>query len=697
MNLYLAHDCPGEQVLLDYLVGELGSATARDVERHLETCTDCALRADQLSEDFGDVERAIDVELPLPPLRLAAARRRLQERQEAYETSRAARGGSVRLGGTWARLALAAAAAVVLVGVATTLLSTRDEPALTAGQVLDRAQESVPTYGLQPSMARYEVEFVQLRPVDAARKHELVIWTDPGSGGYSSRLEDPDGALRHAVWRTASNGPTFAYDQAVGEALVRIDRSGQDPQPTLLASMGNGIDCDVLAAGFARWLEDRHWEPLRVSRDFTLLASDDATLRLERSAGVLLVVAHKQEGDLRAEITLTLGAESFEPHSIQIHFQSPNGESTFKLVQNEVRFIAASHLDASVFEARVPPSTGLRAKSMPATRPQPGPASAGPDRRTVEAKLRHALHEARACLGEPVEVVRAANGALAVRGIVGTGEMKAAILTALDRSDVPDAVTVDIRTQAESIGSADRGFEFAGPSVRPAINAGSPSARSGPVSGLPLTSDLTAYFRAADPLRAADSVGKDLSAFAAGAVDRADDLLRRAWALRRLAERYGPSTAERISPEAAALVREMCRDHLHGVAHAARRSADWTLPALDAIAISRGVEEGAPQPISQSSASTRSWSGPFLSLFEAANSIHSDTLVLLTVRLDVTASAASERGRARSLGTQDVDHALRRLLARLREFGPEVTRTVNAFAASSDPVPAVPLGREAER
>ena len=697
MNLFMAHDCPGEQALLDYLVGELDRESARDVERHLKTCTDCALKADQLSEDLGDVERAIEVELPLSPLRLAAARRRLQDRQEAYETSRAARAGSVHLGGTRARLALAAAVAVLLVGVASTLLRLRDEPALTADQVLGRAQESIPTYGLQPSMARYEVEFSQLKPVRAARKHQLVIWTDPSSGGYSSRLEDPDGALRHAVWRTASNSPALAYDQAVGEALVRINRPGQDPQPTLLASMGNGIDCDILATGFARWLEGRHWQPLRVSRDFALLVSNGATLRLERSAGVLLVVAHKQEGDLRAEITLTLGAESFEPHSIQIHFQSPNGESTFKLVQNEVRFIAASHLDASVFEARIPPPTGLRSRSAPATRPQPGKASTSLDRRTLEAKLRHALHEAGACLGEPVEVVRAANGPLAVRGIVGTREMKAAILMALDRSNLPDAVPVDIQTQAESIGSAERGIEFAGPSVRPAINADSPIARSKPVSGLPLRSDLTAYFRAADPPRSADLVGKDLSAFAEGAVDRADDVLRRAWALRRLAERYGPSTAESISPEAAALVREMCRDHLHGIANAARRSADWTLPALAAIEISKGVDEGAPQQISPSLAPTRSWSESFLSLFDAANSIHSDTLALLTVRLDVTEGPASEQGRARSLDIGDVDQTLRRLLARLRAFGPEVTRTANAFATSSDPVPAVPLGREAER
>lgn len=700
MNMSLSQDCPEEQALLDYLAGELGPQTAREVERHLAICTDCALRADGLSEDFADVERAIEVELPLPPLRLAAARARLRERQEAYEVSRSARADRGADRPIWARLALAAAAVVLLVGTGGLIYLLPDGPALTAEQVLARAQESIPTYGIQPAMARYQVEITQIEPEPIVREHQLVIWTDPSGGGYASRLEDPDGAVRHAVWRRASNGPAFAYDQDAGTTLIRIDRSGRADPPTLLASMWSGIDCDALAAGFARWLEARRWYPLRVSRDFALLASDDATVRLERSGDSLLVVTRKQQGDLQAEVTLALSAETYEPDWLLFHFRSPQGESTFKLVQNEVRFIASSRLDTSVFEARVPSSGAIRALSAPAPQPRAERGSAGPDLRTVEARLWYALHEAGACLGEPVEVARGSDGALAVRGIVGSSDVKAAILKALESTGAPDSVSVDIRTREEALRAVVERVGFERASTRPDLEAARPRVRSGSVRMIPLTADLTAYFRAGDPPNSGDSVGRDLSGFADGAVERADDLLQRGWALRRLAEHYAPSAVETSSTsshETAALLREMYQDHLDGIAESARKSADWTLPALTAIADSRGIEIGAAGIPSRSPAAMGSWPELILSLFEAASSIHRDTLALLTVRLDVADDQAGSAGQDRSQDVEDVDRTLRRLLATSRGFGTKAAQTADAFAAGPDPAPAARLRREAQQ
>ena len=216
-------------------------------------------------------------------------------------------------------------------------------------------------------------------------------------------------------------------------------------------------------------------------------------MRLERSGGVVLVVAQKQQGGLRAEVTLALDAESYEPHWLQIHFLSPQGESTFKLVQNEVRLIAASHLDSSVFEARVPSRGAVRDRSARVLRPRSEPAPDPLGSQLVEVRLRHALHEAGACLGEPVEVVRGADGMPALRGIVGTMDMKEAILAALERSDALDSVPADIRTREEA--ARDDGFraDFDEiPFARPSVEAGRSSARSSPIRGLALATDLTA-------------------------------------------------------------------------------------------------------------------------------------------------------------------------------------------------------------
>lgn len=696
MNSDLAGDCPSEQALLDYLAGELRPEAALDIGQHLKICTDCALRADQLCEDLADIERAMQVELPLPPLRLAAARARLQERQEAYEAGRLARVPRFPLLGARARLAFVSAVAVITVGALATLYLLRDAPVLTAGEILARAEEAIPTFSIQPSMTRYEVELAQLKPELATRRHQLVIWTDPSSGGYVSRLEGPDGSLRHAVWRRASSEPAFAFSRSTGGELMRIDAPRQRARPTLLASMGDGFDTEALVMGFARWLERREWRPLRVSRDFALLAARDTTVRLERTGDLILVIAHKREGDVSAEVTLTLSAESYEARSLLIHFRSPQGEASFKLVQNEVRFIAASYLDASVFEPRVPASRGLRSSTSPATQPEPNPRQfASLDLRTMETRLLHALHQADACLGEPVEVVRNEGGALAVRGIVGTSEMKAAILAELQRADTPEWVAVDIRTRGEAIAASGPRVEADESPTQASGETAKPT--YGAVRTLPLFADLTAYFRMDAAPRSSESVGRALTEFARGAVERADDLLRRAWALKRLVEHYGSVSGETTSPEARALVDAMIRDHLDGIGTAARRSADWMLPALAAMAASRGVDAGNEGEVSVGTRGAGSWPDSLLSLFERASSIHRDTLSLLTVRLMVTDGSATGGGPIESEDADGVDRTLGRLLAASRSFEAEVEETAHAFAMGARQSPTAPYGRGAER
>ncbi len=691
MNSNLSYECPDDQHLLDYLAGELRPEAALDVARHLEICTDCALRADQLCGDIADIERAVEIELPLPPLRLAAARARLLKEQEAHESGRIAKAPGFYLGARRSKLALSFAVAILVAGVGVALHSLRDEPGLTATEALAWAHESMPAYSVQPTMTRFQVELTQLTPEILTRRYQLEIWTDPNSGAYASRLEDPDGSLRHAVWQSASSEPAFAFDRASGQRLNRIDTPGRRSHPSLLASMGDGIECEVLAAGFARWLERRQWHPLRVSRDFALLAASDATLRLERSGDAILVVARRQEEDLSAEVILTLDAESYEARSLVVQFWTPEGEAALKLVRNEVRFITASDFDTSVFEARIPVPNTSRVSSSPAKRSEPNPqASASRDLWTVEASVRHALHEAGACLGEPVEVERIEDRALAVRGVVGTNEMKAAILAALQRAETPDWVVLDIRTRAGAIAADALGIEVEWPATRTSVETAGP--RDGAALGLPLAADLTAYFRADDPQRSSDLVGKGLTDFAYEAVERSDDLLQRAWALKKLAERYGAAREEVIPPKVQPLVEAMVRDHLVGIATAGRARADLVLPVLNAIAASRGVDAGIQGEISHRQVLADAWPDLALSLFETTSSIHKNTLALLTVRLPVIDGSANGAGPADSEDV-DIDRTLARLLAATRSFEAEVTRTERAFAGRASLPTAAPSER----
>ncbi len=542
-------------------------------------------------------------------------------------------------------------------------------------------------FSMQPSMTRYEVQLAQLEPELVRRRHQLVIWTDPSSGRYVSRLEDPDGSLRHAVWRPGSSGPAFTFNRASGAELMRIDAPRQRGQPTLLALMGNGVDTEALVTGFVRWLERRDWRPLRVSSDFAAMVARDTTVELERAGDAIHVIARKQEGDVSKEVTLTLSAQSYEARSLLIRFRGPQGEAMFRLVQSEVRFVAASNLDPSVFEARIPLSRPSRASTSVVTRSQPQPQeSASRDIRTAETRLRHALHQAGACLGEPVEVERNDDSALAVRGIVGTTDMKEAILAELERAETPDWVAVDIRTREEAIAAAGSRVDIDESPVQARGETSGPM--EGAIRALPLFADLTAHFRMDAPFRSTESVGSHLTQFAREAVERVDVLLRSAWALKRLVEHYGPATGEVLSPEGRELVEAMIRDHLDGLGTAARRSADWMLPVLDAIAASRGVETVREREISGAI--------EVASLFETASGIHKDTLALLTVRLAVNDGSANGSGQVVPGDADGVDRTLRRLLAASRSFGAEVKRTADSFAEGASQSLVAPQGQGAQ-
>ena len=92
--------------------------------------------------------------------------------------------------------------------------------------------------------------------------------------------------------------------------------------------------------------------------------------------------------------------------------------------------------------------------------------------------------------------------------------MKAAILAAVQRSETPDWVVVDIRTRSEAIVAADLRGESVGFSAGASLETASSTGAFGTVRSLPLEADLAAYFREDAPLSSADAIGKNLAQFA---------------------------------------------------------------------------------------------------------------------------------------------------------------------------------------
>ena len=685
MKLGLHRNCPTEGEILDYLGGELGAGAAAEIERHLTVCPDCALRAAELTEDLADFNKALEREYPLPPLRLAAARVQLQRQQEAYETGRAESPPQSRFGWGWTRLGLAAACVAVLVAGGGVLLWD-GEPALAGAEVLARARDFSQPHSVRPSMARYGVEFAQLAPEPEVRRQQLVVWADPRTGGYASRLEELDGTLRHAVWRPEDDGPAFAYDAETADELIRVRHAGTAGPVTLLAAMEAGFDCERLVRGFVRWLESRDWQPVRVARDFAVLASGEMALRLKRSGDLLLVSARRETDEMQAEFTLAVSAESFNPYSLRIRFAGPQGAARITLVQQEVRFVAAAHLDASVFEPSLPRPRSTQTVSSPsATVPD-----WALDAQTVEARLRYALHRADACWAEPVAVAVEPNGRFALRGIVGAADTKARLLAELARLELTELVSVEVATRAEALAS-DLRRDRADLTAAPAIASLPLAPGALPAREVLLQSDLAVYFRKSLAVGAEGSVAEAIAQFTAETVDRVEDLLESGWALRRLAERYGPESTAGLPAEAHALVREMTREHVAAFLEASRRGAESMLPVLEGVAESRGLAV-ATGPSAAQLAPAGSWADALLGLFGTAERIHEDALALVTVRLNVAPTEAAQS----RIRPAEVDRILRRLVAAIHRLEREAMAVANLDAVPSRLGSAAALGQLAQ-
>jgi hypothetical protein len=167
----------------------------------------------------------------------------------------------------------------------------------------------------------------------------------------------------------------------------------------------------------------------------------------------------------------------------------------------------------------------------------------------LEIQVRYALHQVRACLGEPIEVVRDPAGNIRVQGLVENEKRKAELLATLVALGHADRLSADIWTMTEA---ASHVYE---PSV---LNGEYSEVRTG---RLPIEDYLEAYFRE----RAAaggDSISGRVTELISEAVSGGEAALAEVWALRRLAERYPAEKFREMDSHSQRLLELMLRDHL---------------------------------------------------------------------------------------------------------------------------------------
>jgi hypothetical protein len=629
-----------DEQLLAYLDGELQPTTTLRVQSHLATCWECRARMQDIEQQVHLVTTTI-METSVNGMDRATRAKTsfLAQRRYTPDPKLARTLLSTPRLIRWGTLLLAGLTTIFLF----VLLSpfSRRGATPSPGEIMARSLASESGLAEQSVHQTFQIEMEQLKPVQRKRVSELQVWSDNGGGRFASRWMTSEGKLRYALWHPAAD-ETYQYNPAGAPAVQRLDRRGATAA-FLIELPGQMLDLEKLESGFVEWLESRSWQPVSLASNFSAFVDQEgATLQAERVAVdgriILRVRAQHTVGQFVATLILEVDSLSYRPHKLQVRFETAKQAVELRMVEKGMNLgpEAASFSPADfTSHVTVPDSVdkpsrrpgSLLAKSNDSIRSEA-------DVISEEINIEYALHRARACRGEPIQMIRDLDGKIIVEGVVGTLERKMQLLSVLAPFGSSSRVRIRIRTVEEASpprsASAQTGLDLNGSAtLRP------PSTRAIELSNekFPIRELLEQYFRRIGAESSTSShPGEQISVrhevinLSNKALELSDGALMDAWALRRLAERYPLAQTRDVPPNAKWLLETMLRDHLAELKAHVNQLQSLVGPVLlssapaqtYAEAVSQ-IETGVPQVAADSG-----WPREVLRLFTTVN--HSDRL-----------------------------------------------------------------------
>ncbi len=560
-----------DKKLVVYVDGGLSASQSRRVKTHLDCCLQCRTRTEKMRH---------------------AISRFVERCEEAAEDSPPPRG--------WRRLEV-----------------------ILAQPIVEEARPKASWFHARAGSPRLPRLAVVLGSVLAA-----VIWFNLRSVPTVSAAE----AIRLAVEAEVRNLPQ-ADDQVVYQKVHLRRRAGSDVDTATVES----------------WIApDRDW--LRPTGDDELWRELQTVLRRNGIAHnqVLSVSAYAEwraglvkRSDEVAPVTLPDGSEALAIKTISrdqgeadsileaglvvrtrdwramgqhLRVEGESGPKEFEITELAYNVIARSALDSSILagERRPLPASPEPQLARPDV-PAPVPITVTEERLdplVTEVLALLALHQAGACLGEPIEVVTEAGGEVVVRGLAETDKRKQELLAALQL--VP-AVRIELQTVGEAMSSSaasEPHFGWESHEQPPRV------LRS---KTMPLVGLL--------PGRSETSEVNKLANMAVADVQQG---VSHAWAIRRLAERFPGGRVSDMTPSSRRLLEGMYTDH----ARALRDAASRYRTMLEKIVSSRAAMPVPPE---------LAWREETEEMFTTAQAAERLTFALITGSspLEVTAGIAA--------------------------------------------------------
>ena len=486
---------PSGADLLMYTDGELTDRKSRHIREHLHACWRCRVELQKIGQAIEAFMECRNTEVgQSPPLRgWSQFSGRLSSAAVEQEDSRP----FWNVFGRRPHLKFAALGAMVVVLVL--WLELRSIPTVSASTLLVRAENA--EIQTQRSVGGLVVhQKIAFRRKPSSRQSEQAgeteTWSDLELSRYRQRSDAP-------LWPELEN--VLQHNHMGGRRLLS-------------------------AAAFGEWRNSLNHRQESVSTTTLADGSEALTLRT--------VASEAPQPDSIVEASLVVRAGDWRPVQQSLRVQGDLEVREYELNEISYEALPRNTLDASIFGApfsAVPP--------LPTVVPTPLVVSRSElENMPIESEIQtlYALHQARACLGEDVQVSRNVAGQVIVQGVVETQRRKEQLQAVLQPLH---GVEVQIRTIADSQST-----------VIPAA----PARTVEPPGKASIAERLTVPIE--DALKGRLSASR-IAELSYRAVSLSEDWVAEAWALRRLADAIPAEDLASLTKSSQKMLAEMVRDH----------------------------------------------------------------------------------------------------------------------------------------
>ncbi len=560
---------PAEETLLACVDGELSDKEAARIRKHLENCWSCRAQLDEIQETINlFVNFRSQIQNPLaapPPNNWGDFDRKLAQLSAGIENEKVS--APSRLGfwqkfrqalnfAEWSpvrkQFGIGAVAAVLIFALLFQLASV---PNVSAAELLGnsiRLQKQTVERVNQP------VVYQKLRLTGADGKAvDWETWQDKTNARYRQALAGERSGRRFINAEFNPNKNDLPDESVLREIAQILQANRMNPQQPLSAE------------SFQSWRNSLAEKSDQVENSRVPSGKQIFTLKTVSYAAA--------DAGKIIEAALTVRASDWHAERLRLSVKSETGASVYEFVETAFEVLALPALSAEIFPRDEQPakmeiaSASPDAKPSPAVSPsaetendenanllvQPSPSNSNIPAPTVaataelEVDVLKALNGIGADIGEEATVTRNAAGGLLVQGVVESRERKAEINRALaplagqpglsvriETSEEAQKRVVRERTQAAAKNKSNQENNNEGVSVEPLEFRNT----------IPADAEVRRYLRSKGA--AENGLNDEVNRFATQTINRSNQVLLRALALKNLAGRFSDAQLRSMKPEA---------------------------------------------------------------------------------------------------------------------------------------------------